>query len=457
LLRTARILRGSPGSFRWPGSLSTKGTSHMNVLVIGPQPFFAERGTPIAVRRLVETLCADGHDVDLLTYPFGEDIHVEGLTIHRGGRFPGVRGVGIGFSLGKLLSDLMLLPRLYRLCRPGHYDVVHAVEESIYAALLLRWRHRARVIYDMDSSLAEQLVDSHALFRPLLPVLRRIEEWAIQSAEVVTPMCRDLAAYAATLRATHDDVVVLHDVPVEAAGASRGSEQPSSNGAGPQCLALYVGNLEPYQGIDLLVDAAALLPRDSSLRIQVVGGPVAAVERFRKKAAERGAHDRIQFLGPRPLAHLHDLLAAADILLSPRTKGYNTPLKLYSYMESGRPILATRLRTHTQVLDDSTALLAEPEAGAYAEGLVRLAADEDLRRKLGEAAERHVRREYSPTSFSSRVRAIYDQSHPRPSRRGAAYAASTWTGVERRSGGDRRSPSRSGMDRRLAECQVTYG
>jgi nucleoside-diphosphate-sugar epimerase len=276
------------------------------------------------------------------------------------------------------------------------------------------------VIYDMDSSLAEQLADSHALFRPLLPLLRRIEQWAIRSAEVVTPMCRDLAAYAAMLRATHDDVVVLHDVPVEAADASRSSEQPSSNGAGPQCLALYVGNLEPYQGIDLLVDAAALLPADSSLRIQVVGGPMAAVERFRKSAAERGVHDRVQFLGPRPLAHLHDLLATADILLSPRTKGYNTPLKLYSYMESGRPILATRLRTHTQVLDDSTALLAEPEAGAYAQGLVRLEGDEDLRRKLGEAAERQVRREYSPMSFSSRVRAIYGQSHPRPSKRGTA-------------------------------------
>ncbi len=430
----------------------------MNVMVIGPQPFFAERGTPIAVRRLVETLCADGHHVDLLTYPFGEDIHVEGLTIHRGGRFPGVRGVGIGFSLGKVLSDLMLLPRLYRLCKPGRYDVVHAVEESIYAALLLRWRHRASVIYDMDSSLAEQLADSHALFRPLLPLLRRIERWAIRSADVVTPMCRDLAAYAAMLRANHDDVVVLHDVPVEAADARRSSEQSSSNGSGPHCLALYVGNLEPYQGIDLLVDAAGLLPADSSLRIQVVGGPTAAVEIFRKSAAERGVQDRIQFLGPRPLADLHDLLATADILLSPRTKGHNTPLKLYSYMESGRPILATRLRTHTQVLDDSTALLAEPEAGAYAEGLVRLEGDEDLRRKLGEAAERQVRREYSPISFSRRVRAIYGQSHPLPSKRGTAHAASTWTGVERRRGEDRRSSPRGRLDRRhVAQWQLTYG
>ena len=55
----------------------------MNVLLISPQPFFTERGTPIAVRCLAEALCADGHRVDLLTYPFGDDVAIDGLAIHR--------------------------------------------------------------------------------------------------------------------------------------------------------------------------------------------------------------------------------------------------------------------------------------------------------------------------------------------------------------------------------------
>lgn len=430
----------------------------MKVLVIAPQPFFSERGTPIAVRRLVETLCADGHQVDLLTYPFGTDLSIPGLTIHRCGRFPGVRRVGIGFSVAKVLQDLLLLPRLFLMARPGRYEVVHAVEESIYPALLLRWRHRARVIYDMDSSLAEQLADSHSVFRPLSPLLRRLEEWAIRSAELVAPMCRDLASYAAELR-LDDDAVVLHDVPVDTGGA-RPKAQPLFNGSTSRCRALYVGNLEAYQGVDLLIDAAAHLPEDSPIEIRVVGGPPERADRFGSIADQRGLADRIQFIGPRPLAELHDLLAEADILLSPRKNGGNTPMKIYSYMESGRAILATRLSTHTQVLDDSTALLVTPEASDMARGLLLLAEDDELRRDLGESAKQSVRRNYSLASFARRVRHLYGRSHRTVSQApasGVQNRSSGWNGVDRRASGDRRScldrraAPRAGPDRRVGE------
>lgn len=434
----------------------------MKVLVIAPQPFFAERGTPIAVRSLVQALCSDGHEVDLLTYPFGDDVDVDGLTIHRSGRFPGVRDVGIGFSVGKLLTDIMLLPMLWRMGTPGRYDVVHAMEEAIYPALVLRRRHRARVIYDMDSSLARQMADTNRLFRLLLPLFRRVEQWAIQSSDVVTPMCVDLASYATSVRGA-DDVVVLHDLPVEIAGASKPSpsDRRPSPEPRPRCLALYVGNLEPYQGIEMLVDSAALLPAHSSVHVQVVGGPMSEVERFRTLVARRGLDDRIRFLGPRPLAELYNLLAGADILLSPRTKGNNTPLKIYSYMESGRAILATRLRTHTQVLDDSTALLVEADAREYARGLRRLAGDQELRRRLGESAKRRVRRQYSLASFYRRVRAIYDRVAHRP-QAGSSHGASSngRNGADRhglpdlRSGIDRRAVPRGGPDRRVGERRM---
>jgi glycosyltransferase involved in cell wall biosynthesis len=433
----------------------------MKVLVIAPQPFFAERGTPIAVRSLLEALCADGHEVDLLTYPFGDDVDVEGLTIHRCGRVPGVRHVGIGFSVGKLLTDVMLLPMLWRMGRSGRYDVVHAVEEAIYPALVLRRRHRAKVIYDMDSSLAQQLADTNRLFRLLFPLLRRVEQWAVQSSDLVTPMCVDLARYARSVRAA-DDVVVLHDLPIE---IGKDSKPPPSNGRSPterqpSCLALYVGNLEPYQGIDMLLDATALLPPHPAVQVQVVGGPISEVERYRSLAARRGLDDRIRFLGPRPLAELHGLLTGADILLSPRTKGNNTPLKLYSYMESGRAILATRLRTHTQVLDDSTALLVEADAREFARGLLRLAGDGALRRRLGGSAKQRVRAQYSPVSFYRRVRAIYGRPHHHGPPGGTNSESSNGSRVDRRCradrrlGMDRRAALRGSVDRRLAERRM---
>ena len=70
----------------------------------------------------------------------------------------------------------------------------------------------------------------------------------------------------------------------------------------------------------------------------------------------------VHFLGPRPVQpRCPTSLRQADVLVSPRLKGLNTPMKIYSYLDSGTAVLATRLRTHTQVLDDRTAYLVEPE------------------------------------------------------------------------------------------------
>lgn len=428
----------------------------MNVLVIAPQPFYSERGTPIAVRHLVETLCGDGHRVDLLTYPFGDDLSIDGLTIHRCGRLPGIRGVPIGFSLAKVLTDVPLLVKLYRMSKAKRYDAVHAVEESIYGALLLRPVHGASVIYDMDSSLAEQLVTGNPLFRPLGPLLRRIEQWAIESADLVAPMCQDLASYAGTFR--DDEVSVLHDIPLQTETPSAASRNPERlRGASHRLLALYVGNLEEYQGIDLLVESVAQLPERCSLEVVVVGGPMARVEHFRKIVERRALGSRLRFIGPRPVSRLEQVLAEADILLSPRTQGGNTPLKLYSYMAAGRPILATRLRTHTQVLDDSTALLVDPEPDAFARGLLRLTDDSVLRRDLGDAAKQRVARRYSLSSFRSRVRDVYGRSRRLAARMasdvssGGTLIADRRTSGDRRTGSDRRSALRGGFDRRTGD------
>ena len=112
----------------------------MKILFLAPQPFYTERGTPIAVRLAVTSLCREGHQVDLLTYPEGEDIAIPGMRLLRAGRPPGVKRIPIGFSIKKLLCDLWLLFAAFELLRRERYDVVHAVEESVFIALLARWR-----------------------------------------------------------------------------------------------------------------------------------------------------------------------------------------------------------------------------------------------------------------------------------------------------------------------------
>ena len=59
------------------------------------------------------------------------------------------------------------------------------------------------------------------------------------------------------------------------------------------------------------------------------------------------------------------------MLVSPRVHGTNTPLKVYEHLASGKPLVATRIWSHTQVLDDSVCFLVEPEPDSMAKGLLR--------------------------------------------------------------------------------------
>ena len=100
-------------------------------------------------------------------------------------------------------------------------------------------------------------------------------------------------------------------------------------------------------------------------------------------------------------------------MVSPRLKGLNTPMKIYSYLDSGTAVLATRLRTHTQVLDDRISLLVEPEPGPLGEGLADLLADRELRAGLAARAKEYVQRELTPEAAQRKLTAFYDEAERR--------------------------------------------
>ncbi len=85
-------------------------------------------------------------------------------------------------------------------------------------------------------------------------------------------------------------------------------------------------------------------------------------------------------------------LDAADVLVSPRSTGTNTPLKIYQYLRSGRVIVATRLLTHTQVLSDEVAILTEPtptdsRAASFEPSTIRQSADDASAKRPRRLAE----------------------------------------------------------------------
>jgi len=378
----------------------------MKILLVAPQPFYQERGTPIAARLVAETLCNAGHRVDLLAYHEGADITLPGLRIFRARQPFGVRRVPIGISFQKLLCDVMLVFAMLGLLRKNRYDVVHAVEEAVFPAAMLKPLYRFKLVYDMDSSMADQLTDKWRVARPLRGMLVAVERFAVRRVNVVLAVCEDLAVKVRPWVGT-ERVALLPDVPMGDAVAASRAKSLRLPGAAASMLALYVGNLEAYQGIDLLLEGFALSGA-TGLTLVIIGGMAAHIAHYKQRAEKLGIDGRVEFLGPRPIDELGGYLQQADILVSPRTLGGNTPMKIYSYMQAGKPILATDIKSHTQVLDASCAELVAAEPISFGRGLERLVKDAARRERLGRAAHDKVEREFSLPVFQRRLLGAYE-------------------------------------------------
>ncbi len=379
----------------------------MNVLYLAPQPFYKERGTPIAVKNMLQLLSERGEHVDVLTYHEGEDVDYSNVVLHRIARLPFIHNISAGFSWKKVICDLIMLFRALAMASRKQYLMVHAVEESVFIALLIKFLFKIPYVYDMDSSLAQQMIEQHSFLAPLKPIFSAAEGFAIRRAETVLPVCDALAQDVEKYNPRQ--VFVLHDVSMIQNPELLPSEDLKAELGINGLIVMYVGNLQSYQGIDMLLESFAIAVRQvPDAALVIIGGSVESIFKYRTVAARLGIATSVYFVGKRPLDELATYLAQADILVSPRIKGKNTPMKVYSYLHSGKPLLATDMPTHTQVVDHTTAALAAPNVTAYAAKLVTLLQDADLQVQLGQAGHDLIEQKYSYSVFNNQLNQIYD-------------------------------------------------
>jgi glycosyltransferase involved in cell wall biosynthesis len=171
---------------------------------------------------------------------------------------------------------------------------------------------------------------------------------------------------------------------------------------------LYAGTFESYQGLDLLVEAAAEVVRArKNVRFLCAGGNNKQVGRMKLLTQKCGVSEYFSFPGTLPLNEAESLLRIATILISPRITGTNTPLKIYSYLRAGVPILATKIVSHTQVLTDDVALLVEPRPESLSSGVLRLLDDSELCRRLAENALRLAEKSYSEEAYYRKIAEVF--------------------------------------------------
>ncbi len=378
------------------------------ILMVTSLPYFQWRGSPIRIGFNLLAAVKNGYEVDLLTLPVGEDKPVDGVRILRVANPFNVTNIPIGPSFHKLVFDMLLLVRAVGLARRNRYRIVHGFEDTGLVAWIAAKVCGAKTVFEKHSDPASHR--DKPLKNLILMLYRWVEKRAMRRADAIIgtgeSLC-DMARAAAPGKPVHH----IFDIPsslVEPDPDEAQTIRQSLQASPDEVLALYVGSFAVYQGLDLMFKAMPyVVKRHPHVRFIIIGGTDGEIEERRLWLRNNGMEDRVTFPGKVPPDRLPHYLAAADILLSPRSSGVNTPLKLLDYMKAARPIVATDNPANRKILDDSFAILVEPHPPAFADGISHLAGDEDLRLRFGANGRQLMDETFNFEEFARRLGRCY--------------------------------------------------
>lgn len=323
------------------------------------------------------------------------------------GLVPAVRATGVTVhELGARSDfDLRWLARFRRLLLDGQFDIVHfhlpytAAVGRLVAASIPKSR-RPILMYT-----------EHSLWDRTPTPVRMLNRSTIgldDALVVVSPAAHDALPSALRARAQ----VVVHGVDLSSAKALVGRrdeirrEVRAELGVNDdEVLAITVANLRAEKGYDVLLEAAQIVAeRGLPVRFAAVGrGPLK--QELETRHSELGLGDHFSFLGPR--GDVPRLLAGSDIFVLP-SHHEGMPVTLMEATSIGLAIVATKVGGVPGILtDQESALLVAPgRPDLMADAVARLAADPELRRSLGTAAQTLSTR-FDVAAASHRIEDIY--------------------------------------------------
>ncbi len=385
--------------------------SRGRILMLAPEPVLQPRGTPMSVYHRLRALSALGYTIDLITYPLGAPIEIPGVRVIRVWKPWGLARIKIGPSAPKLLLDAFMIFVAFGCLLRRRYAAIHSHEEAVFIAAILSRLFRLPHLYDMHSSLAQQLDNWRQWYAPLVRGLaHRMEAWAIGQSDALITICPALTEYVQKVAPQKPQITIENAATIDGASDAAHIQSLRAKHHLDGCqTVVYTGNFEPYQGLELLLESfVPVFKVRPQARLVIVGGRDAEIAQKRAWAKVSGVAEGIVFVGTVAPEAVQGYLLLADVLASPRITGTNTPLKLYAYLKAGKPIVATDLYTHTQVLTPEVSRLAQPVPEAFGQALLDVLSDASLARRLGQAGRELADRKFSETTYRERVAKVYE-------------------------------------------------
>ena len=354
----------------------------MRVALVLAGPASAPRGSQVLVRQLALGLSERGHAVRLVTYG-GERVGP-----------PGPR-------LGRLVSDVRLTARLWRLVARETIDVIHAHNyEAAIAGLVVARLTGRPLVYHGHSALAEEL--------PLYFASRLACGLAARLGRFLDAQVPRRADFCIAVTDELGALLRRHGVMARGLACIGPTGAPDELGpppgpAGEGGLVCYAGNLDGYQNLGFLLHAFA------RVRARLPGARLVLVTHAEGRAARRlvGQTEGVEVIRARSYYEVRARLAAAAIAVCPRAERSGFPMKLLNYMAAGKAIVASAGSAKGLRDGVDARIVADGDEAAFAGAIVELLADAPARARLGAAARQAVEDVRAWDEVLDRVEHVY--------------------------------------------------
>jgi len=385
------------------------------VLVVGPTAFFSDRGCHIRIYEEVRWLEKLGARVRVLSYYAGED--PAGIDLVRSGRWVRFKKLEAGPSVKKPLADLSLLSGLISQIKEYRPEILHChLHEGAFIGILGAIGASMPVVLDYQGSLSAELSEHNKLFRlfPIKQGMRRIEHW-INSRVSRILLNSEALKGELSIKAREKSMVVGDGVDIERfSPRARDSGLRSRFGLNQGMpVIIYLGLLNQYQGVDLLLDSfRRLKEKGIKFKALVMGYPLGD---YPMRANQMGLEEVVKFIGRVNYFEAEKWLSLGDIAVAPKVARSESNGKVLNYLAMGLPMVCFDREVNRELAGDCAEYVGyvdkdrDGNVERLARGIERLIEDEKRRRELSEQGRERAERYFSWEKVAGRIMNAYQE------------------------------------------------
>ena len=374
-------------------------SSGTRILMLIPQAFYTTRGTPLSAYHRTRELIRLGYQVDILTYPIGDEPpDLPGCKVYRSWGPHFVSQIKQGPSKIKIWFDFLFALSLLGILLRKRYDLMYAHEEGGFIAAWFGLVFRIPFIYDMHSSLPLQIKEwKFSKSKAVIGFFEWVERFTVSRARVNVSIAPGVTEAARSACPDAKIVTILNRFSLdERADAAAAAEiRRRHELADDLKVVLYTGSFVELQALPLLVEGIpTVLAEQPKAHFLLVGGKPDQMAELQHVIDRVGVDAAVTMVETRPQEEMAAYMAACDVLVSPRVRGINPPGKLFSYLNSGKPVVACDTLVHNQILKPSCSVLTEPTPEGFAQGVLQ-ALDPEIAERVTRGAAEILTTEYS--------------------------------------------------------------